>query len=86
MKRLDPDRVRKWSPFLGLAALVLLSGCWTIPFPAEDVPEPVRQSSLEPLLGSTKEEVRERLGAPAFVLVGQDKSYFLYRGCCFIDD
>ena len=78
MKRLGPDRVRKWSPACGLAALFLLTGCG-VPFPAEDLDKAILHTSLKPLLGMRKEEVRERLGQPHLILVGQDKSYFLYK-------
>ena len=64
-----------------LLTTLLLSGCWTIPFPSGDTPEEFTNSkkSIRSLLGSTKQEVTDAVGHPFWISDRGNKTYYIYE-------
>jgi hypothetical protein len=61
--------------------LTLLSGCIAAAtVPTEEPEPPFQEEVLDSLKGSTKQEVRQKFGAPLYEFDGAEKSYFLYEG------
>lgn len=63
-----------------MLAFVLMTGCWGIVVPIEEGDEPFREETLESLLGSTREEIQQKLGPHHVQLEGEEKTYFIYQG------
>jgi hypothetical protein len=63
---------------------LLTAGCVAATFPVGDqeLAAPFQEDTLEQLLASNQEDVREALGAPTYELTEEeaDKSYFVYEG------
>jgi hypothetical protein len=58
----------------------VIGGCVGAMAPREAYDPPFSEQFLDPLLGSTKDEVEEQLGKPVYEVYKDDKSYFVYSG------
>jgi hypothetical protein len=61
--------------------VLLLSGCWAMPLPSGDTPDEFTGSkkTIRSLLGSTSEEVIDTVGQPAFIVLKDNKPYYIYE-------
>ena len=64
-----------------LLAIFLLNGCWGFPVPRGDTPEEFTESkrTIRSLLGATNEKVVDALGQPTWVILKNEKTYYIYQ-------
>ena len=60
---------------------LLLSGCWSFPFPSGDTPDSYLSSkkTVKTLLGSTSSEIETKIGAPKWIANKDSKTYYIYE-------
>jgi hypothetical protein len=60
---------------------LLLSGCWSFPFPSGDTPDSYLSSkkTVKTLFGSTSSEIETKLGAPKWIANKDNKTYYIYE-------